>query len=328
MGGSGLADSWSISVGKNRSHSETDSRIESLPRSSKTATFALYAKVLSENMGGKDDGIFLEKLRGNSHRQAAQITKATMLLCSIEEDTNTVSRSVECQTLKSNLPPERFEMRTHRNLLGEEPSEGLRQAVEIFESVLSKIGHAKIRRVILPIQRPSIQGPYPIPTRERRSAPHQFWPQREKDIEEAIQYLQGKVGQAAAPEILLPAEEKRVIENQPYGKQPRAAEMSEKLRDAIEKGEHPGAFIYRELIRPSKQTLQTLAREIGVHYNSLTYLKTEQTSLSPEMASKLSRYFQKYSTVELLMVQAGHDAKKADQEFLIGLPEHKDPTPA
>lgn len=141
------------------------------------------------------------------------------------------------------------------------------------------------------------------------------------------------VRQVDQPENRLPAEEKRAIENQPYGKKPRAAEMSDKLQDAIKKGEHPGAFIQRELIGPSEQTLEFIADKLGVHWCSLSYLKNGRYKLSPEMAAKLSHYFSqytqlpKYSTQQLLTIQAAHDAKKADQDYLASLPQHKDPTP-
>lgn len=140
-------------------------------------------------------------------------------------------------------------------------------------------------------------------------------------------------GPEASSQTILPKEEKRVIENQPYGKQRRAAEMSDKLQDAIEKGEHPGTFIQRELIGPSEQTLEDIADKIDVHWTSLSYLRTKRTGLSPALAAKLSHYFAqyahlpKYSTQQLLTVQAAHDAKKADQKYLASPPQPKTPTP-
>lgn len=134
-------------------------------------------------------------------------------------------------------------------------------------------------------------------------------------------------GPEASSQTILPKEEKRAIENQPYGKQPRAAEMSDKIQDAIRKGEHPGAFIQRELIGPSEQTLESIAEKLGVHWTSISYMRKGRYKLSPEMAAKLSHYFKKYTTEELLTLQAAHDAKKADQAYLASLPEHKDPTP-
>jgi addiction module HigA family antidote len=140
------------------------------------------------------------------------------------------------------------------------------------------------------------------------------------------QLLQRIQKQYESHQSLLPQEEKCAIENQTYGKQPRAAEMSDKIREAIAKGEHPGAFIQRELIRPSGLKLEFIAEKIGVHAVTLSSLQNSRRSLSPELAAKLSSYFHTYSTLDLLTIQAGHDARKADQE-LIGLPEEKNPTP-
>lgn len=128
-------------------------------------------------------------------------------------------------------------------------------------------------------------------------------------------------------EIPLPAAGKDEISESTYGKQTRAAEMSDKVKDAIKKGVHPGKFVFDELIYPSRETLEHIAEKIDVHWVTLSSLKNGRRNLSPQLASKLSRYFQKYSTVELLMIQAGHDAMKADQQ-VIGLHEEKDPTPA
>ena len=146
-------------------------------------------------------------------------------------------------------------------------------------------------------------------------------------IEHLFQGFIGEKPQGDSYENLLPHEEKRGIENQPYGKQLREAEMSEKVRDAIEKGEHVGEFIQREMIGPSEKTLDFIAGELGVYWTSISYVRNGRYKLSPEMAAKLSHYFKNCTTVELLMIQAAHDAAKADQAYLASLHKKDDPTP-
>jgi plasmid maintenance system antidote protein VapI len=150
-------------------------------------------------------------------------------------------------------------------------------------------------------------------------------------LEEVTQQLRRAGRRGVQHQTILPADEKSVIENQPYGKQ-RAAEMSEKVREAIEKGEHVGAFIQRELIGPSGQTLEFIAEKLGVHWTSISYMRKGRYKLSPELAANLSHYFnEKYTTQELLTIQAVHDAKKADQQLqaqLASLPQKDEPTPA
>ena len=103
-------------------------------------------------------------------------------------------------------------------------------------------------------------------------------------------------------------------------------EMQKKIQDAIEKGEHVGAFIQRELIEPSEQTLEFIADQIGVHWKSISHVKNGDYRLSPEMAAKLSNHFGTYTAEQLLTIQAVHDGKKADQTLLVSLGKHKDPT--
>lgn len=141
-----------------------------------------------------------------------------------------------------------------------------------------------------------------------------------------------------APQTILPTEAKDEIRKGTYVKQPRAAEMSDKIQKSIASGELPGEFIFRELIEPSGQTLRFIAKKIDVHHMSLSHLKAGRMSLSGEMAAKLSHHFRThstlkhtYSTQELLSLQSAIDAKKADQSLqkqLASPPEEKDPTPA
>lgn len=142
-----------------------------------------------------------------------------------------------------------------------------------------------------------------------------------------VQRIVEQEPRGASRESLLPTAVKDDISVNTYGKQHREGKMSDKVQDAIRKGEHPGAFIYRELIRPSGQTLEFIANKIGVHWTSLSYLKNGRTNLSLEMAAKLSHYFGKYSTQQLLAIQSVQDAKKADQDYLASLPHHQNPSP-
>ncbi len=146
-------------------------------------------------------------------------------------------------------------------------------------------------------------------------------------LDAQVQRIVEQETQGASRESLLPEVEKRAIENQPYGKQQRAAEMSDRLQEAIRKGEHPGRFIYRELIEPSGKTFEAIANDIGTFWTRISCLKNERSSLSPAMAAKLSHYFGKYSTQQLLNLQAAHDAKKADQAYLASLHKTDEPTP-
>jgi addiction module HigA family antidote len=145
------------------------------------------------------------------------------------------------------------------------------------------------------------------------------------EMDKLLQRIQA---QYCSHQILLPEVEKRGIENQPYGKLVCIEQMSEKVQDAIKKGMSAGEFIRQEMIRPSGQKQEDIAAKIHVHQASLSYMLNGKTSLSPEMAAKLSHHFQTYTTQELLTLQAVNDAKKADRDYSASLPKHKDPTPA
>lgn len=146
-------------------------------------------------------------------------------------------------------------------------------------------------------------------------------------IEELFQQFMREEPQSDPPKILLPQEEKRAIENQPYGKLVCIEQMSEKVQEAIKKGMSAGEFIRQEMIRPSGQKQEDIAAKIHVHQASLSYMLNGKTSLSPEMAAKLSHHFQTYTTQELLTLQAVNDAKKADRDYSASLQE-QDRTPA
>lgn len=131
-----------------------------------------------------------------------------------------------------------------------------------------------------------------------------------------------------APQTILPTEAKDEIRKGTYVKQPSAAEMSDKVQEAIKNGEHVGSFIERELIKPSGRTLEFIGDKLGIHWKSISRMAKGQYKLSSEMAASLAHYFGTYSTQDLLSIQAAHDAKKADQAYLASLHKTDERTPA
>ncbi len=77
----------------------------------------------------------------------------------------------------------------------------------------------------------------------------------------------------------------------------------------------PGGFVLTECIEPLGLTVETAAQAMGVSFESLSDLVSERTSITPEMAVRLSKVFGGRADTWLLQ-QAHYDLAQIPAETL------------
>jgi antitoxin HigA-1 len=82
---------------------------------------------------------------------------------------------------------------------------------------------------------------------------------------------------------------------------------------ALERGEHPGAFV-RRVLEAHDLTVTDAAAALGVHRVTLSVLINQRAPLSGEMAARLEQAFG-LSMTDLLALQATHDIAEARRRY-------------